>query len=91
MNTLTKLLATALCALWLGGCACGGDDDDDCHAGQDAGLADAGVPDAEAQDSGTADCPAFGQVPVPEECNAFDDDCDGEIDEGACDDPCNDL
>ena len=38
---------------------------------------------------GGASCPHAGQIAVAEECNAFDDDCDGRMDEGACDDPCN--
>lgn len=42
-----------------------------------------------ARDSEVPACPAFGQVAVPEECNAFDDDCDGRLDEGVCDDPCD--
>jgi hypothetical protein len=29
-----------------------------------------------------------GQASVAEVCNAFDDDCDGVMDEGVCDDPC---
>ncbi|MBK8587678.1 MAG: hypothetical protein IPN77_00900 [Sandaracinaceae bacterium] len=33
-------------------------------------------------------CPYVGQAPVEEVCNAFDDDCDGVMDEGVCDDPC---
>ena len=33
-------------------------------------------------------CPNVGQVAVDEVCNAFDDDCDGVMDEGVCDDPC---
>ena len=33
-------------------------------------------------------CPRSGQVAVDEVCNAFDDDCDGIMDEGICDDPC---
>jgi len=93
MSTLTKLFAIAACALalLLGGCSC----DDDAPARSDAGPADAAPPDADvpdaAPDAGAADCPGYGQVPVPEQCNAFDDDCDGEVDEGVCDDPCNDL
>lgn len=34
-------------------------------------------------------CPMARQVPFPEVCNAFDDDCDGRMDEGTCDDPCD--
>ena len=40
-------------------------------------------------DSTVPACPHPGQVAVAEECNAFDDDCDGLMDEGVCDDPCN--
>jgi len=36
-----------------------------------------------------ASCPNPDQISVAEECNAFDDDCDGVMDEGVCDDPCN--
>ena len=33
-------------------------------------------------------CPYVGLAPVEEVCNALDDDCDGVMDEGVCDDPC---
>lgn len=36
-------------------------------------------------------CPLRGQVPADEVCNGFDDDCDGEVDEGVCDDPCDEV
>jgi hypothetical protein len=89
MSTLTKLLAMSLCALLFVACACG-DDDDDSQPTRDAGADAADAPDA-ATDATVADCPNHGQISVPEECNGFDDDCDGEVDEGVCDDPCNDL
>lgn len=45
--------------------------------------------DPEIPDSATPDCPEPGQVAMNELCNAFDDDCDGVVDEGVCDDPCD--
>lgn len=36
----------------------------------------------------TTTCPNVGQTSAAEVCNAFDDDCDGVMDEGVCDDPC---
>lgn len=53
----------------------------------DAALsADAG---SDATDLPIVTCPMVRQVPFPEVCNAFDDDCDGRMDEGTCDDPCD--
>ena len=37
----------------------------------------------------TPRCPLPGQRAVAEICNAFDDDCDGAMDEGVCSDPCD--
>lgn len=51
-----------------------------------ATAADAG---SDAMEPPTVTCPMARQVPFPEVCNAFDDDCDGRMDEGTCDDPCD--
>jgi hypothetical protein len=56
-------------------------------SGSDTGPDDAGADTA--VDADVPACPVFGQVAMPEECNAFDDDCDGLMDEGVCDDPCD--
>lgn len=56
-----------------------------------------GEPRADASDSDadaivrrpTRRCPLPGQRAVAELCNAFDDDCDGVMDEGVCSDPCD--
>jgi hypothetical protein len=34
-------------------------------------------------------CALPGQIAVAEICNGFDDDCDGVVDEGVCNDPCD--
>ncbi len=57
---------------------------------RDAGTDAASEADAHVDASEpTATCPMARQVPFPEVCNAFDDDCDGRMDEGTCADPCD--
>lgn len=85
-TTNTRAILIAL-SLLFAVAAC--DPDDPSGGDRDAGPPDAGDTDAGGADSGEPECPLFGQIPVPEECNAFDDDCDGVVDEGVCDDPCD--
>lgn len=56
----------------------------------DASTTDASTADA-GRDASVVTCPQARQVPFPEVCNAFDDDCDGVMDEGACNDPCDEA